>query len=126
MGMPVKLSDELVTLARAEAAAANRSISAQVEHWARVGRAAERLLQHADTLALKGELPLAEAFPEPGNRAAVVAALEGIARSSDREAARERAARGRRPVYGSDPRFPGLVVRIDPDGTRIPGRFDNP
>ncbi|MEW6488524.1 MAG: hypothetical protein AB1578_11510 [Thermodesulfobacteriota bacterium] len=32
MGMPVKLSDELVRLARAEAEAASRSLAAQVEH----------------------------------------------------------------------------------------------
>lgn len=45
--MPVKLSDDLVTLTRAEAEASSRSIAAQVEHRARVGRAAERVLLHA-------------------------------------------------------------------------------
>lgn len=125
MGMPVKLSDDLVTLARAEAEASNRSIAAQVEHWARVGRAAERVLQHVDVLALKRDVPLQEAFPQEGKLEAVVAALEGIGSSADRTAALERVQRGERPVYGTDPRFPGLVVRIDPDGTRIPGRFEN-
>jgi hypothetical protein len=46
--MPVKLSDDLVTLARVEAEASSRSIAAQVEHPARVGRTAERVLLHAN------------------------------------------------------------------------------
>lgn len=125
MGMPVKLSDDLVTLARAEAEASNRSIAAQVEHWARVGRAAERILQHEDTLALKRGTSPQEAFPQEGKLEAVVAALEGVASSADRATALARVRQGNRPVYGSDPRFPGLVVRIDPDGTRVPGRFEN-
>jgi len=125
MGMPVKLSDDLVTLARAEAEAANRSIASQVEHWARVGRAVERALQHADTLALKSGVPLEEAFPQEAKREAILATLEHVANSADRGTALERAGVGNKPVYGSDPRFPGLVVRIDPDGTRVPGRFEN-
>ena len=125
MGMPVKLSDDLVTLARAEAAAANRSIAAQVEHWARVGRAVERVLEHADTLALKQADSLPEAFPEEQRRRAVLAALEDVATSPDRAAAVAHVRRGNRPVYGTDPAHPGLVVRIDPDGTRVPGRFEN-
>lgn len=42
MGMPVKLSDELVRKARKEAARSRRSITAQVEYWASLGRMAEK------------------------------------------------------------------------------------
>ena len=28
-------------------------------------------------------------------------------------------------LYGADPAFPGMVVRIGPDGSRTPGRFEN-
>ncbi len=125
MGMPVKLSDDLVVLARAEAEAANRSISAQVEHWAQIGRAVEAVLQHADTLRLKRARDLGEAFPDEAKREAVLAVLERLASTTDRATAIERVRRGGRPVYGSDSRFPGLVVRVDPDGTRTPGRFEN-
>lgn len=38
MGMPVKLSDELVASARTEAASTDRSITGQIEHWAKIGR----------------------------------------------------------------------------------------
>lgn len=42
MGTAVKLSDELVSAAREESAAMSRSITQQVEHWARIGRLIER------------------------------------------------------------------------------------
>jgi len=38
MGMPVKLSDDLVLSARLEAEATDRSITAQIEHWAKIRR----------------------------------------------------------------------------------------
>lgn len=41
MSGAVKLPSELLDLARAEAKLMNRSITAQVEHWARIGRAIE-------------------------------------------------------------------------------------
>ena len=41
MGMPVKLSDELVESAREEAANTDRSITGQIEHWAKIGRSVE-------------------------------------------------------------------------------------
>lgn len=37
----VKLSGELVTLARRHASAYNRSVPKQIEHWAKIGRIAE-------------------------------------------------------------------------------------
>ena len=53
MGMPVKLSDELVLSARIEAEGADRSITAQIEHWAKLGRAAEVALGYTSATALK-------------------------------------------------------------------------
>lgn len=42
MGTAVKLSDDLVAAAREESASMSRSITQQVEHWARIGRLVER------------------------------------------------------------------------------------
>lgn len=126
MGMPVKISDELLGLVRAEAEMANRSLAAQVEHWARLGRAAEVVLQHQEALALKVSGGDADrAFPDPPRRAAVLSILEAVADSLDRSTAAERIRKSRRPIYGTDPAFPGMVVRIEPDGVRTPGRFEN-
>jgi len=54
----------LVKLARKEAGAADRSITSQIEHWAKLGRAVESALGHVDVLALKGARGnLTSAFP---------------------------------------------------------------
>ena len=53
MGMPVKLSDELVASARKEASSTDRSITGQIEHWAKIGRSVETVLRHQDVQALK-------------------------------------------------------------------------
>lgn len=126
MGMPVKLSDDLVISARVEAEATERSITAQIEHWAKLGRAVEAALKHVDILALKrsgGDL--AKAFPRQSKQAAVQALLERVASTTDRSGMVEKLRARGKPVYGTDPRFPGMVVRIEPDGTRTPGRFEN-
>ncbi len=41
MSTALKLSDELIELARPHAAAKHRSIPKQIEHWARLGKAVE-------------------------------------------------------------------------------------
>lgn len=50
MGRAVKLSDELVESARHESRIYSRSMTQQIEHWARIGRAVER------TAALEGRV----------------------------------------------------------------------
>jgi len=52
MSQPVKLSDGLVLDARLTGQIVQRSIAAQVEFWARLGRAMEPLLQGVQSLAL--------------------------------------------------------------------------
>lgn len=41
MAIALKLSDELVDLAKPRAAAEHRSVPKQIEHWARLGKAVE-------------------------------------------------------------------------------------
>ena len=59
MGRAVKLSEELVESARHESEIQSRSMTQQIEHWARIGRAVERTGQYsAERIrgALKAEL----------------------------------------------------------------------
>lgn len=42
MPQAVRIDDELIELARAETVTSNRSIGAQIETWAKIGRAIER------------------------------------------------------------------------------------
>lgn len=41
MAIALKLSDELIEIARPHAAAKHRSVPKQIEHWARLGKAVE-------------------------------------------------------------------------------------
>lgn len=59
MGSAVKLSDELVASARHESEIYSRSMTQQIEHWARIGRAVERTGQIGEDrirAALRAEL----------------------------------------------------------------------
>jgi ParD-like antitoxin of type II bacterial toxin-antitoxin system len=117
MSMAVKLSDDLVEEAREEAKAADRSITSQIEHWARLGRQIEHLLRHDDMLSLKRAATL-----PPPTRRAVLAAIRRIALQRGRRDLAETIAAGRT-VYQAAGN--GRVERIEPDGTRTIGRFVN-
>jgi len=115
MSQPVKLSDELVLDARVTSKLADRSIARQIEHWAQLGRAIEPLLQGAQALALRragSARPLSECLESvdsPAGRGRVIEYLE----------------RQPFPHYEQAPDAPGLLVRIEADGTRTVGRFVN-
>jgi hypothetical protein len=117
MGTSLKLSDDLVNEARHEAAAADRSLTSQIEHWAQLGRRVESALRHEDVLALKrgDEDPLA-----PPTRRALLAALRRIASAGGRMELGAKL-KERRTVYQDA--GDGRIEQIEPDGTRAVGRF---
>jgi ParD-like antitoxin of type II bacterial toxin-antitoxin system len=125
MGTPLKVSDSLFTLAKQEAQATQRSITAQVEHWARIGRAVEGILAHEELLTLKqvGEL-LTPVFSTAARQQEVHELLSRIADSSDREATKTALRASGTPLYTTDPEHPGLIIQAWPDGRRIPGSLE--
>jgi hypothetical protein len=120
MGMPVKLSDELVESAREEAASTDRSITGQIEHWAKIGRSVETVLRHQDVQTLKRS-PL-KAQLTGGMRNAIQAVLDRVVSEDDRPSL-ARSLQAGRAVYQSDPAGSGLIERIEPDGSRTLGRL---
>lgn len=125
MGMPVKLSDELVLAARMEAEATDRTITSQIEHWAKLGRAAEAQLSYGEVVRLKLGAAVTAAEGQPVARATVLGRLEDVVRGETGRDSVLAALRAQgRPVYEAAPDQPGFVVRIDPDGTRTVGRFE--
>lgn len=120
MGMPVKLSDDLVRAARAQAEATDRSITSQIEHWAKLGRAVEIALPHGDALALKAD-------PEASSRfARVRAVLERVAaQPGNRDTVLAELAASGHPLYEADPRNPEGIVQVDREGGRVAGRFED-
>jgi hypothetical protein len=125
MGIPLKVSDSLFAIAKQEAQATERSITAQVEHWALIGRAVEAILAHQELLTLKqvGEV-LTPLFPSAARRQEVHDLLTRIAASTDREPTKKALRESGAPLYATDPEHPGLIVQVLPDGTRTPGRLE--
>jgi len=125
MGTPLKVSDRLFAIAKQEAQATERSITAQVEHWALIGRAVEAVLAHQELLTLKqlGEI-LTPLFPSAARRQEVHDLLTRIAASPDREPTKKALRESGAPLYATDPDHPGLIVQVLPDGTRTLGRLE--
>ena len=125
MGTPLKVSDGLFAVARQEANAADRSITAQVEHWAKIGRAVEAVLAHKELLRLKkvGEI-LEPVFSSAARRREVHELLTRIAMDVDREGVRSMIRKSRKPVYASDPSHPGMIVQVLASGRRRLGRLE--
>jgi hypothetical protein len=114
MSMPVRLSDDLMDLAKQAAEDATRSLTAQVEHWALIGRAVEKALDHASLAGLKASGgKLATAFPDAGARTAVLQTILQAVRSIDRDKIRRRIATGKSPLHGVERSKPGVIVRYE-------------
>jgi hypothetical protein len=113
MGQPVKLSDNLMLDARLVAEESERSIAGQIEYWARLGRAVDAAVRPATALKLKRREPV----PLLSQRLADIDTPAGRARSAAGLASAPF------PRFSSAPGRPGLVVKIDEDGTRTVGRF---
>jgi len=123
MPSPVKVSDKLLALAKAEARGTHRSATAQIEHWATLGRAVEVLVAYRDVLALKRA---GQTLPVPAfvARDAVHEVLARLVEGVDREDVKARIRAAGTPLYTIDPDRPGRIVEIQADGTRTPGRLD--
>ena len=109
----MKLSDDLVLEARLISRIAERSIAGQIEYWAQLGRAVEPLLEGAKALALR----------KSGTETRISELLETVDTPEGRRRVVEYLARQPFPHYETAPERPGLLFRIDADGTRTLGRF---
>ena len=115
MSQPVRLSDALILDARLAGKTLARSMSGQVEFWARLGRAIEPLLQGAQMLAL-----CQEATTRP-----LSACLESVDTTVGQRRVAEFLQGQPYPHYQPHPEEAGLLIRTDADGQRTVGRFVN-
>jgi len=112
---PLRISDELVNAARNTAALLDRSITGQLEFWAKLGRVIEATCSNATVISL-----------QKAERVADIAKLVSQADTPEgRQLAKEEISRHGTPLYGTDPAHPGLIVEKRPDGSRRLGRFIN-
>ena len=121
MAVPVKVSDRLLTLAREEARTTHRSATAQIEHWATLGRAVEVLASYQEVLVLKRT---GQALPMPAvvHRDSVQALLQRLVQDPDREGVRARIRAGGTTIYAADPHQPGRVIGVEPADAGRPAR----
>jgi hypothetical protein len=113
--IPLRIDSALVHRARTSAALADRTPTAQIEHWAKLGIALEPVLSGASATRLK--------------QAARIEDLDEIVANAQTAAGQERVRsliqQQGGPVYEADPDNPTLVVERLPDGTSRRGRFEN-
>jgi len=115
MSQPVKLSDEIVLDARLTAEVAQRSIAGQIEFWAQLGRSLEPLLRGDKVLALLRE----------GSQRPLSEAIQQVDTEAGRDRVRSYLQTQPFPHFEAAPEAPGLLIKIDEDGTRTLGRFVN-
>jgi hypothetical protein len=129
MPQPVKISDTLIEAAREAAPLANRSLAAQVEHWAALGRAIEGSLTADQSVTLKRAVKEPQAPPYGSSESAqavrqrVIDAISQSLTPEFRSRMSAQVAASPFPTYGMDETYPGYLVRRDPDGTLTPGHL---
>jgi hypothetical protein len=127
MPQPVKLSDQLIEAAREAAPSAHRSLAAQIEHWAALGRAIDSSLTPPQSADMKYSIrePAAPAHKQQTLNAAVIQALaHALSPEAQLEFADELASISQ-PRYSADAAFPGCIIRENSDGTRTPGHWSD-
>ena len=124
MPSPVKVSDRLLAMAREEAKGTHRSATAQIEHWATLGRAIEVLVAYSQVLALKRA---GQTLPVPTfvSRDEVHDLLARLVEDVDRETVKARIRSAGTPLYTTDPDHPGMIVEVQADGTRVVGHLES-
>ena len=113
--VPLRIDSELVHQARSAGAIFDRTPTAQIEHWAKLGRVLDSVLSGKSIANVK--------------QRARVAGIEQIVSLSQTKAGQAKAraiiSRHGGPVYGADPARPGVVVERQPDGSIRRGHFVN-
>lgn len=113
MGQPVKLSDQIVLDARLVGETAERSIAGQIEFWASLGRALEPVLRGDEVLRLRRR----------GATRPVSKLLGSVGTAAGRRRLKAVLDAKPFPHFEASRGRPGVIVKIDADGTRTAGRF---
>ncbi|HWC00589.1 MAG TPA: hypothetical protein VG672_27975 [Bryobacteraceae bacterium] len=113
--IPLRIDSELVNQARNSGTLFDRPATAQIEHWAKLGRVLESVLLGDSVAKVK----------QRGN----VADLDQVVALSQSPEGRRKVlaliAKQGGPIYEGDPDAPELIIERRPDGTTRRGRFSN-
>lgn len=120
----VKISSELAALSKAAAEASDRSLTGQIEHWAKLGRAVESQLSTAASIALKTSGGDLSKVADNGLREAIRKTMDTFD-ALPREVVRQQLGVDQQTRFEPHPQRPGKFVRIGPDGSRAVGTIEN-
>ena len=113
--IPLRIDSNLVHRARSSGALLDRTPTAQIEHWAKLGLVLEPVLSGKSITRVKQTAPIQD--------------LAKVVEFSQTEEGQKRVAalihRYGNPVYEADPKNPELVIERSPDGTTRRGHFIN-
>jgi hypothetical protein len=123
MSTAIKVSESLAEEARSAAQDADRSLTGQVEHWARLGKAVEPLLTTKTITALK-KWPELSPEEEEIEKQRILEALEQFS-NTPASVLRERIGLTGKTLYEVDPDDSNKIVQVQPDGRRVRGRIVN-
>jgi hypothetical protein len=121
----IKVSAEFAESVRAAADSADRSLTGQIEHWAKLGRAAETVLPAPAAAALKQSAGNLAAIEDPALREQILTALEALRSGDHFPATRKHLASLGQPLYEADPADSQGIVQVGADGRRTRGRLVN-
>lgn len=119
----IKVSAELAASARKEAVDADRSLTGQVEHWAKLGRAIEAIMPAQVAAALKRSGGDLQALDDESIRSKVLEAL-AVFQAQAPESLRQKIGLDQQFRFEPDPENAGGFIRISPEGTRTRGVMD--
>lgn len=119
----IKINSPLAEEARAASRETDRSLTGQVEHWAKLGKALEPHLTTAVVNSLKTSEGQLENIADPATKAEVLAILERF-RTLPRTELRDELQLAAKTHYEPDPENPGGLIRIEPNGTRTHGSLN--
>lgn len=119
----IKVSADFAESVRAAAAAADRSLTGQIEHWAKIGRATESILPAQVAAALKACAGDLHAIEDPAMRRSVLEALETLRSGAHYDETRRYLVGLGQPLFEADPADPNGIIQVQADGTRTKGRI---
>jgi len=113
--IPLRIDSQLVHQARTAGALHDRPPTAQIEHWAKLGRVLDPVLSGRSVTRMK--------------QTARIEDLHSLVETSQTVEGRQRVLalirRHGGPVYEADPENPDRVIERQPDGSTRRGRFVN-
>ena len=120
----IRLDPDLIHEAEVEALIHKRTTPKQIDYWAEIGKKISGLLDPGDLLAVTqgiAQLEVKQLVSYPVDAERVFARVEEE-RASSYLSDKVTSARVR---YETDPAMPGILVRINEDGSRDVGQFKN-